>query len=110
MRTFDVQEAADFLHISARVLRKRARNGEVPAARPGKCWVFIEEDLVEYLRHQYSPHRHMPRAGSNVGGTTWESTNAERYGGSGFMPPMASEYERVLKRRINKSRKRCMTG
>ena len=33
---------------------QRARAGEITAAKPGKCWVFIEEDLVDWIRSHYN--------------------------------------------------------
>jgi excisionase family DNA binding protein len=47
--TFLLKEAAAFLHMSPEVLRRKATTGEIPGAKPGKCWVFLKSDLVEYL-------------------------------------------------------------
>ncbi len=55
MKTLTLQEAADFLHIHPVTLANKARLGKIPAAKPGKCWVFVDVDLVEYLRAQYKP-------------------------------------------------------
>ena len=49
METLDLHEAADFLKLHPEVLRRRARAGQVPAAKVGRCWVFLHEDLVGYL-------------------------------------------------------------
>lgn len=54
MVTLNLKEAAAFLHLHPMTLLRKAQSGEVPAAKPCKCWVFIELDLVEYLRSQYS--------------------------------------------------------
>ena len=28
-----------------------------PGAKPGRCWIFIEDDLAEYVRSLYAPPR-----------------------------------------------------
>jgi hypothetical protein len=52
--TMDLQGAADFLKMSTEEVRSRAARGLIPAAKPGKQWVFIEEDLASYLRSLYA--------------------------------------------------------
>ncbi|MEQ1848240.1 MAG: helix-turn-helix domain-containing protein, partial [Nitrospira sp.] len=34
-------------------LVRLAKSGDVPGAKPGKCWVFIDVDLADWLRAQY---------------------------------------------------------
>jgi hypothetical protein len=109
MRTLDLDQAAEFLHVSARILRGRAARGEVPGAKPGKSWVFLEDDLVCYLRQQYAASRHMPRRGSKEIGAC-RSIDAEQYGGSGLPAQTASEYESLLGLKISEPRKNSTTG
>jgi len=45
--------AAEFLHCHPEWLRLQAKMGHIPGEKPGKSWVFIEEDLVAYIRAQY---------------------------------------------------------
>ncbi|MET0118959.1 MAG: helix-turn-helix domain-containing protein [Sedimenticola sp.] len=54
LKPLSLEEAADFLRMAPETLRRKARSGEVPAAKPGKQWVFIAEDLIEFVRSQYS--------------------------------------------------------
>ena len=35
-------------------VRRRARCGAIPGAKPGRCWIFIEDDLAEYVRSFYA--------------------------------------------------------
>ena len=49
-----LEQAAEFLHLHPVTLQRKARRGEVPASKPGKRWVFLEIDLVAFLRAQYS--------------------------------------------------------
>lgn len=53
-RTLDLTGAAGFLGIHTQTLRERAANGEIPGAKVGKSWRFLEDDLVNYLRSLYS--------------------------------------------------------
>jgi excisionase family DNA binding protein len=55
MKTLDLQEAAQFLRLHPDTLRRRALAGEIPGAKPGKLWVFLEEDLAAYLRKITNP-------------------------------------------------------
>ncbi|MFZ5502272.1 MAG: DNA-binding protein [Pseudomonadota bacterium] len=35
-------------------MQEKARAGEIPGAKIGKCWVFVEFDLIEHIRSQYT--------------------------------------------------------
>ena len=50
MKTYDINEAADFLKVDRTTALERPASGEVPGAKIGRAWVFLESDLVEYLR------------------------------------------------------------
>jgi excisionase family DNA binding protein len=53
MRTLDIKEAAALLKIHPVTLYRLVERGEVPAAKPGKKWVFVDVDLIDWLRAQY---------------------------------------------------------
>ncbi|HSC44086.1 MAG TPA: helix-turn-helix domain-containing protein, partial [Candidatus Binatia bacterium] len=63
MRTLDLEAAAAFLHMSPAVLGEKARAGRIRAAKPGKRWVFLEDDLVAYLRSLYAGAGQAPSSG-----------------------------------------------
>ena len=52
MRTLDIDECAEFLKINRVTAMTMAARGELPGAKIGRAWVFLEDDLVEYLRLQ----------------------------------------------------------
>lgn len=52
MKTFDIDECAEFLKVDSTTVSDMAGMGELPGARIGRGWVFLEEDLVEYVRTQ----------------------------------------------------------
>ncbi len=52
MRTFDLQECADFLKVDRTTAMKLAQHGDIVGARIGRAWVFLEDDVVAFLREQ----------------------------------------------------------
>ena len=54
METMTVEEAATFLKMHKHTLSELARVRQIPWAKPGKRYVFIKEDLVAWLRAQYT--------------------------------------------------------
>src|SRR5215813_2462330 len=96
MHTLDLQEAAQFLHMSPAVLRRRARQGLVKAAKPGKCWVFLEDDLAVYLGALYAARRQAPLSGSNEEKSSCGYQDAVMSGGSNSPRRTANEYASLL--------------
>ena len=74
MTTLNLKEAAALLKVHPMTLRRQAMEGAVPAARAGRAWIFIEEDLLGWLRAQYSDEA---RAAGSKGDTTCPSTYAQ---------------------------------
>ena len=91
----DVLHAANFLGIHKETARDLAARGELPGAKVGRAWRFLEEDLVTYLRSLYSNH-------ASQGGIDhrskkiWHSINVTGFGGL-TSPTKAREYEKALK-------------
>lgn len=52
MRTLDIDECAEFLKINRITASEMAAAGKLPGAKIGRAWVFLMEDLVEYLKAQ----------------------------------------------------------
>ncbi|MDE1007547.1 MAG: helix-turn-helix domain-containing protein [Paraburkholderia fungorum] len=50
MRTFDLIECAEFLKVDRNTAMKLAGTGELPGAKIGRAWVFLEDDVVNFLR------------------------------------------------------------
>jgi len=105
MRTLDLNEAAQFLRMHPHTLEAKARAGEVPGAKPGKCWVFLDVDLAEWLRAQY-------RAPKQQAEEAWRSTNAGTSGGAsgGSKSSARARLEKLLERPTVKPRKNTTTA
>ncbi len=50
MKTYDIHETAEFLKVDRSTALELAGCGELPGAKVGRAWVFLESDLVDYLR------------------------------------------------------------
>jgi excisionase family DNA binding protein len=74
MQTLDLQQAATFLKCSDDTIMELARCGQLPGVKVGRKWVFVDVDLVEWLRSKY-PSCHSTE--SETSGTT-TSPSTER--------------------------------
>ncbi|WP_404813717.1 helix-turn-helix domain-containing protein [Acidithiobacillus albertensis] len=110
-KTLDLEGAARFLHLSKEELRRRAKAGRIPAAKPGKRWVFLEDALAEYLRAQYA----VPwQAASSFSVLNEEApiccTNVVTSTGSTLRHPTASGLDVRLAQRTKAKPRSCTTG
>lgn len=96
MKTLSLKEAALFLKMTPEGLRKKAIAGKIPGAKPGKCWVFIEDDLAEYLRSRYSKAAKVTQGViESERRTIWHSTKEVIRGGSALVTK-ESAYNNLL--------------
>lgn len=51
--TLNLTEAAELLKVHPQTLRRKTIEGTIPGSKVGKSWVFIKEDLVNYIRSLY---------------------------------------------------------
>ncbi len=100
MKTLSLRQAAKLLKLHPETLRARAASGEIRAAKPGRSWVFLQDDLLDYLRslaHTNNGERRNPSM--NFGGKLC-STNDVKFGISGSRPPMVKGYAEALELKI----------
>jgi excisionase family DNA binding protein len=50
LKSYGTKEAAEFLRINSGTVCRRAARGELVGYKPGRRWVFLEEDLIAYLK------------------------------------------------------------
>lgn len=50
--TLDITEAAELLKVSTETVREMASSGQLIGAKIGVAWVFIKDDLMDYLRRE----------------------------------------------------------
>jgi excisionase family DNA binding protein len=103
MKTLDLSEAASLLKLHPQTVLQRARLGGIPSAKPGKCWVFIEEDLIAWLRSQYNrPQQDIGQGGKVVCSLKEKIVST---GGIALPHPMAQQYANLLKLPIKEKQK-----
>ena len=91
MKTLDIEQASKLLHVSKSTLSKMAREGLVPAAKPARRWVFIESDLIKYLKKLSKVRTKKLRVENQ-----WLSSNVEKRGGSTSRRQMDNAYAALL--------------
>ena len=92
----NLSEAANFLKMNAESLRQLAKHGKVPGAKIGKCWVFIEQDLADFIRSRYSVQRQAVRVTNTEENKLCHSTAEVRSIGSASPRLMDDEYAKAL--------------
>ncbi|MGZ5055352.1 MAG: hypothetical protein ACXWAT_10485 [Methylobacter sp.] len=99
LEVLDLDGAASFLKMNAEVLRRKAKAGEVPGRKTGKCWVFIKSHLADWVSGRYpDPGRELRviDGGKKEDVKKCRSTNAEKRGGFNSHHQQESEYNALL--------------
>ncbi|WP_417680910.1 helix-turn-helix domain-containing protein [Pseudidiomarina aquimaris] len=96
MKTYDLHQAAKYLCMSESHLGELARSRRIKAAKPGKRWVFLEKDLVEYLDALYSFGVNTPQQGCDEEESSWHCTNVGTSGGLASRHQTEREYRALL--------------
>ncbi|WP_426178091.1 helix-turn-helix domain-containing protein [Massilia sp. TWR1-2-2] len=108
MDTLNLAQASTFLHMHREEVRKRAKQGRLPAAKIGRAWVFLEDDLVDFIRANYSESRQALQVTLRKEQASCHSTNAAIPGGSDLQPRQESELDALLKQ-VTKNRRKIST-
>ena len=96
MKSLGLHEAASFLRMHPEEVRRRARLGLLPGAKPGKRWVFLEQDLADYLRGLYAGPRQALQVTLGKEIQTCHFAGAGRSGGSTSSLQVENEYVALL--------------
>src|ERR1700674_1531668 len=95
LRTLSLAEAAAVLRMHPEEVRRRAECGAIAGAKPGRCWIFIEDDLAEYVRSFYATPRQALQVTLRKE-MQCHFANAAVSGGSTSLLPTGSEYAALL--------------
>ena len=109
VKTLDLDEAAEFLHMHPEEVRTRTKRGLIPGAKAGRRWVFLEIDLADFLRSLYPVRRQALQVTNSQEGVC-HLESAGRSGGSTSSRRMASEYDDLLRPATRSKRKSCTTS
>lgn len=66
VNTLNLEETARFLKVHTETVSRLAKTGQLPGAKIGRAWVFLEEDLIEYLHEQIQAQQTMRMEESEV--------------------------------------------
>ena len=91
--TLNLNQAAEFLGLNAETTRRRAVNSLIPGAKVGKTWMFLEVDLVTYMRSLYPSNA--SQGVSHRRTDIWHSTS-EMVPGGLTSPTAENEYVEAL--------------
>lgn len=75
MVTFDIDEAAEFLKINRQYALQLSQTGVLPGAKIGRAWVFLEDDLKDYLRSEVRKQQRMRQIEADIDGQQVASRN-----------------------------------
>lgn len=98
MMTYDLTEASKILKMSVSALRDKAARGMVPGSKPGKKWVFEEDDLKRYLHRLSEEKKHQAETNETLekrASRKCHYTKEKAYGGS-MCGIMDAEYANLL--------------
>jgi len=71
----DLQTAAAFLGAKAETISQLARKGDLPGAQIGKGWIFLREDVLDFLRRRIAAETEARRAQNIRNESTAEEDN-----------------------------------
>jgi excisionase family DNA binding protein len=98
LTTITADEAAILLKMNKTSLMRKAKRGEIPGIKPGKRWVFVLEDLHEWMKGAYANMRQV----SNFVDTSDKDTRKchlrkeAKSGGQSSPLQTENEYESLL--------------
>jgi excisionase family DNA binding protein len=72
MRTLDLQECAALLHIGLSTAQELASKGVIPGARIGIKWVFLEDEILAFIRARVREQTEVRRLRAEARGATVE--------------------------------------
>ncbi|MES2902324.1 MAG: helix-turn-helix domain-containing protein [Pseudomonadota bacterium] len=104
MDTFDLIEASKFLKMHPEEVRKRVKQGRLPGAKIGRAWVFLEDDLANFIRSNYSHPRQALEVTLRKETQSCHSLNAVIPGGSASRPHRESSLDALLKQQTKPKR------
>lgn len=93
IRTLNILDAANFLGAHKETIRRLAASGELPGVKIGRSWIFIEHDLVMYMRSKYASG--VTSQGAVQRSNKWRCTKETIRGGL-VSPIKEKEYREAL--------------
>ena len=86
--TLDIDEAAEFLKINRQTALQLSQSGILPGAKIGRAWVFLEEDLKDYLRSEVKKQQRLRQIEADVDGQLASSVSFAKTHTSNVITPI----------------------
>lgn len=96
LKTLTLSQAAELLKCNPETVRRLAQARKIPSAKLGRKWVFIQQDLAQFLRNQYSISESVVQVVDNDEESLCQSTNETLFGGLNSLHQMEQEYNALL--------------
>jgi len=97
MNVLNADEAANFLRMNKDVLRRKANQGLIPGRKAGRCWIFIEEHLADWVSGRYPEKRELRVVDNKKQeDIKCQSTSAAKRGGFKLPQKTADAYNNLL--------------
>ncbi|MCU7837627.1 MAG: helix-turn-helix domain-containing protein [gamma proteobacterium symbiont of Taylorina sp.] len=95
--TLTLIQASEFLQCNPETVRRLAKSNKIPASKIGRKWVFIKQDLAQFLRKQYSNPESVVQVVDKMGDESLcQYTNETLSGGLNSWHQMEKEYNALL--------------
>jgi excisionase family DNA binding protein len=75
----NVRQAAALLGVHPNSVRAYAKSGEIPAAKIGRSWRFVEADLVGWIRERYPAPARMQPSADHEEAAAWHSGTVQEH-------------------------------
>ncbi|WP_416143560.1 helix-turn-helix domain-containing protein [Oxalobacter aliiformigenes] len=92
MKTLTAEEVGKILKLTRTSVTVKAKAGEIPGMKIGNRWIFLEVDLLAYIRSQYK----CAQGGKEEKICRSTNVRIRPTGGSKSRHQVESEYNRVL--------------
>ena len=92
-----LRQTAELLQVNPETVRRLAQAGKIPSAKIGRKWVFIQQDLAQYIRNQYSITESVVQVVDKDEESLCQSTLETLSGGQNSHHQMEQEYNALLR-------------
>ena len=94
---FTLNQAAEFLQCNPETVRRLAQSGKIPCGKVGRKWTFIQQDLAQYIRNQYSKKESVVQVVDNDEESLCQYTLETPPGGLNSLHQTEQEYDALLR-------------
>jgi excisionase family DNA binding protein len=99
-----LRQTAELLQVCPETIRRLAQTGKIPSAKFGRKWVFIKQDLAQYIRNQYSITESVVQVVDKDEESLCQSTLETLSGGQNSLHQMEQEYNALLRLKTTSKR------